>query len=115
MPLNIIYVDDEVDLLDIFTDMFTSDVISIKTFDNPSEAKKYIVANPPDLILLDYRMPDMTGDQLAAELSKTLVSKIPMALVTGDMEVATQHKFDKFFKKPYDVEGMQNYFDSLNK
>lgn len=115
MSLNIIYVDDETDLLEIFADMFTSNDIIVKTFNKASEVEEYISTNPPDLLLLDYRMPEMTGDQLAIQLSKVLSVKFPMALVTGDMEVTTQHKFDKVFKKPYDIQGMQNYFDSLKK
>jgi len=115
MLLKILYVDDELDLLDIFKDMFTSPVLEVMICNKASDVKSIIQLNPPDLLLLDYRMPEMNGDQLAQVIAPFLPSSVPIALVTGDIEVKTQYKFHKVFKKPYDINAMQDYFDSLKK
>jgi two-component system response regulator (stage 0 sporulation protein F) len=115
MSLKILYVDDEVDLLEIFTDMFSSSHLTIATCNKVSDVKEKINTEKPDLLLLDYRMPEMNGDKLALELSQSMSVKIPIVLVTGDIEVKTDYKFERIFKKPYDIQLMQNYFDSFKK
>ncbi len=40
------------------------DDIGVEAFDNPLEALKWLDDNHPDLIITDYRMPEMNGIEL---------------------------------------------------
>lgn len=105
MSFSVVYVDDEPDLTELFIDLFSSEYMDIKVFTDPLKAKIYLSSNRPDLVFLDFRLPGTTGDKLASELNL----QMPVALVTGDMEVKTDFKFSKIFKKPYDINQMREY------
>jgi len=97
MPLEIIYVDDEPKICEMFEDTFTSASIHIKTFIDPALAIDYINEHRPDLVFLDFRFPGTTGDIIAKKLDPSL----PKVLVTGDLEVVTQAVFIEKFQKPF--------------
>lgn len=96
MPLKVYYLDDEIELLEIFKDMFESEDIEITLFSNPQTAIEAINSSPPDLLVLDYRLPNITGDQIA----QTLDPKIPKVLITGDLSVQCVSHFHAIFEKP---------------
>ncbi len=97
MQLNVYYLDDELDLCEIFTDFFESNEVKVTTFTCPKEAIKAIAANPPDLFFVDYRLPGTTGDLVAQALDP----KIPKFLITGEISIVTTYSFVKVFGKPY--------------
>lgn len=107
MPFKIYYVDDEPELLEIFIDCFTSPELSISTFTDPKHAIRAIQQSPPDLLILDYRMPDMTGDQLAQTVDKS----IHKVMITGDLEVVPKAEFLKIFRKPYNLFELKELID----
>jgi DNA-binding response OmpR family regulator len=109
MPIKIIYLDDEPELLDIFSDLFSDPTIEIKTFTKSTEAVDEINANPPDLLILDYRLPGTNGDLIAQALDPN----IPKILLTGDLSVSVSSKFLKVFYKPYDTNEMSELIRSF--
>ena len=115
MPLKVYYIDDEKGLCENFEDLFSvSDLILIKTFMDPEVAKIAIEADPPDILFLDYRLPNITGDQLAQSLDPA----IPKYLVSGDIELKLKYKFLKIFPKPYsidEVEALLSVYSSQKK
>lgn len=100
MPLKVVYLDDEPVLCEIFSDLFSSPQIEVKTFTDPSLAIKFINENVPDVIFLDYRLPGTTGDEVA----QLLPPAIPKFLITGDTKVDTKYNFAQLFHKPYKEE-----------
>lgn len=67
---------------------------------------KLAARNSPDLILLDWMMPEMDGLEVLAELKKKRkTSKIPVYMLTGkgimkDVETACEAGADGYFTKP---------------
>jgi DNA-binding NtrC family response regulator len=108
MSLNICYLDDEVELLEMFSDLFSDDETIIRTFSDPKTAIDQIKLNPPDLIFLDFRLPHTNGDEVALKLD----SKIPKALITGEIDVDLEANFSKIFAKPYNVEEIKSFIKS---
>lgn len=98
MPLKIYYLDDEEALCENFVDYFASNEVSVTTFVDPRVAIEAIKKNPPDLLFIDYRMPGTNGDEIA----KALDPKIPKYLISGDISIKTEYKFDEVFSKPYE-------------
>lgn len=76
----IVFIDDEVDLCDIFADEFESPDYDIRTFSNPDEGLRFINESHPNLIFVDYFMPDLNGLDIATQ---TFQRHIPTYIVTG--------------------------------
>ena len=109
MPLKVMYLDDEPDLCDIFSDEFSTDEIIIVTFTDANNAIEASKRSPPDVIFVDYRLPGTSGDLVALEMP----AAIPKYLMTGEVTVATKYKFNCVFGKPYDREGIREILISL--
>ncbi len=99
MPLQVWYLDDEKDLCENFAALFETPDLSIQTFTDPTALLEAARANRPDLLLLDYRLPRTTGDEVALALDPS----IPKVLVTGDPSVPLKAKFMRVLSKPYRV------------
>lgn len=95
--LKVYYLDDEPDLLEIFQDTFSDENIQISTFTDPAEALKAIQTAPPDLLFIDYRLPNTTGETFARKIDPS----IPKALITGDLSTKAGEMFQALFSKPF--------------
>lgn len=102
--LKVGYIDDEPALCETFKDNFEDDHIEIAAYSNPQEGIEQMAAFKPDIIFLDYRLPDMTGDDIAEQLDPA----IPKFLITGDLFVKTRYPFVKIFGKPYDFDELED-------
>jgi len=104
MPIKVYYLDDEEALCENFADYFESEDVSVTTFVDPKLAIEAIKKCPPDLLFIDYRLQNTTGDEVA----KALDPKIPKLLITGDITVKTECQFIRVFTKPYPEEEIAN-------
>ena len=96
MPLKVYYLDDEVDLGQNFYDAINSDTIVAEVFSKPEEIIARSWQAKPDIILLDYRLPNSNGDEIARKLP----DDIPKVLITGDLEARPTYKFIAVLEKP---------------
>ena len=56
--------------------------VSVAAFDNPLEALKWLDINHPDLIITDYRMPEMNGIELIRQIrDKPASQDIPIIMI----------------------------------
>ncbi len=69
MPFKVIYLDDEPHLCEMFVDNFASGEVSVETFTDSEKAITAINASIPDLVFLDYRLPETTGEAVALRLN----------------------------------------------
>jgi DNA-binding NtrC family response regulator len=99
MIINVLYLDDEPILCNIFSETFKSDKINIDTFINSKDAILAAQKNQYDIIFLDYRLPDTNGDLVA----QAMPNDIPKYILTGEVSVTTHYKFQKVLRKPYDI------------
>lgn len=107
--LKILHLDDEIDIGQVFCDLFSSDKISIQSFTEVDQALESLRKDPPDLIFLDYRLPGITGEDVALKMN----TQIPICLISGDMSLKTQYPFAAKFKKPWNTEEIQAFLDSF--
>ncbi|QUY46213.1 response regulator [Acaryochloris marina] len=74
-----------------------------------SEGLTMAIAQPPDAILLDLKMPLMTGMETLLELKKIPTTQnIPIVFLTGRPDLAKQHQYaglgvQAIITKPFDV------------
>jgi len=103
------YLDDEPDLCELFEDIFSTPEIKITTFSKPKEAIEVIKKNSPDILFIDYRLPGITGDQIALQLSHIKA----MALITGDLDIKPLAKFDATFEKPFQIKDIKDFINKF--
>lgn len=79
-----------------------------KTFTNPIEGLEWCRKNYPDLILLDYQMPEMNGIEFLKEFRKyDRFADIPVVIITGEDKKEVLHEAlaagaTDFLRKPID-------------
>lgn len=104
----VFYLDDEIELLELFRDLFESGGFEIETFSHPNELIARTQEATPQLIFLDYRLPGTNG----IEVAKLLPPHIPKVLITGELDVETERLFVRKFAKPYNVSEVQEFIQT---
>lgn len=84
MASHILVVDDEQDLSQMMTELLIGAGFDARTADSGREALAQILADPPDLVLLDVDMPELDGFEVAAMLkSDPVTATIPIIMVSA--------------------------------
>lgn len=99
-------VDDEESIRTALQRLFRLSHIRVEVFASCAEFLEFSVDNEPDCVLLDMRMPGMTGIELVRHLSG-LEHPPPMIVITGDIEQRTKDECMAlgtryYFSKPFD-------------
>jgi len=103
-------VDDDSGFRDSLRSLLESDGMSVQTYADADEFLKRYIPNLPGCLLLDVRMPGMSGLQLQGELQKRQID-IPVVFVTahGDVAMAVtavRRGALDFIEKPFDDEAL---------
>ena len=71
----ILLVDDEKDILDLFSEYLSSNGFNTISFQNPLEALNYFYQNQSNcsLVITDYKMPQMSGIDLIKKIKKKML------------------------------------------
>ena len=105
----ILLADDEPDLLQILRDNLSAEGYAVETASNGEDALISIRANPPDLAILDLRMPRVDGFGVVAELRKDpVLQHLPVIVLSasGTQEIRVEGLdlgADDFIAKPVDL------------
>ena len=97
MAIKIYYLDDEYHLCEIFKKLLAGENIEVTTFMESAEAIALCAVEPPDLMFIDYRLSDTTGDRVAQALHENIIK----ILVTGELAIPTSDLFKDIITKPY--------------
>src|SRR4051812_48381618 len=81
MPLKVLMLDDEPDYGDLFMDTFASPDVDVTTFVDPEAAIAAARRSPPDLIFLDFRLPQTTANHVAPRLP----ANVPIYILSGEL------------------------------
>lgn len=80
----ILYADDEDDIREIIQNILSKENYEVILARDGNEALKLAKEKNPDLIVLDYLMPGLTGDQVCEALKKdTQTQHIPIIIITA--------------------------------
>lgn len=84
VPGNILIVDDDPNMLEMVSDLLQDRGFDTRSVEKGSEAIDSVMENPPDLILLDIRLPDIDGFEVCRRLrSEEKSSRIPIIFLTA--------------------------------
>lgn len=100
----VMLVDDEIDIIGLFSEILTLNGINVRPFTNPSEALDDFKQNHDDyrLVISDLRMNKMSGVEFISKI-REIDSAVNVVLMTAfEMEGSklTEIKTDEFFNKP---------------
>ena len=95
----ILCVDDNEQELSVMTFMLSTNGYRVLSASNGAAAIELFQENQVDLVLTDYKMPEMTGCQLVEKL-KRIASHVPMILLGDPQRMAGEiHKADALLAK----------------
>ena len=96
----ILCVDDEPNALEGRKELLEEHGCEVLVSASPQEALQLFVANPVDLVLLDFHMPEMTGDVVAQRMKATKAD-VPIAMLSADEELSENllRSVDAFISK----------------
>jgi len=110
MPYSVLVVDDNDMNLTLIAKILELEGYKVVLARNGKEAIQSIVANMPDLAILDVMMPDMDGYELCQKLRQPPLNVVaPIVLLTAmnsDMErsLAIKAGANDIWSKPFDME-----------
>lgn len=107
--LRVLIVDDNITNLTLFRHLLKKlDGVESISFDDPLKALEWCVTEEPDLVLLDYMMPEMDGLEFIEHFREIEEYKnVPIVVITADTENEVRHKAlnlgaHDFLNKPID-------------
>ncbi len=102
---HILVVEDDPDVRRVIVECLSLIGYKVTEAANGSEALIHLAAAKPDLLVVDYAMPDMTGAEVISEARK-LVGELPVILATGYADMAAVERLagrPRILRKPFDI------------
>ena len=102
---HILVVEDDPDVRRVIVECLSLIGYKVTEAANGSEALESLASVKPDLLVVDYAMPDMTGAEVIAQARK-LVGDVPVILATGYADMAVVERLagrPKILRKPFDI------------
>lgn len=105
--INLLIVDDEIEFAATLAERMELRGIATQTANNGKEALEMVHASPPDLVVLDLKMPDMSGLEVLQSI-KSMHPSIEVIMLTGHGSTASgiegmeKGAFD-YIMKPVDL------------
>ncbi len=79
----LLIVDDEIDILEVAERFFKKRGLEVSTASEGTEALRLIQEKNPDLILLDFNLPGLSGLEILRKLREELKLSTKVIMVTG--------------------------------
>jgi len=102
---HILVVEDDPDVRRVIVECLSLIGYQVTEAGNGSEGLAALQAIRPDLMVVDYAMPDMTGAEVIQEARK-IVAELPVILATGYADMAAVERLagkPKILRKPFDI------------
>jgi two-component system, response regulator RpfG len=111
MSQTILILDDEPDNVLLIEETIKRNLPNVRTvgFSSPQEAAAWCDANEPDLCLIDYKMPGMSGIEFMTQVRRRLrFQGVPMIMITGQPSTELQQQAldggaTDFLSKPINI------------
>ena len=85
---SVLVADDDPDLRDILRTVLEPAGFAVREAEDGARALAAVQGQPPDLVILDYMMPGLTGPEVCTQLKgDMLLRHIPVIMLTGKSEV----------------------------
>jgi DNA-binding response OmpR family regulator len=82
---DILVVDDDQATIDLLIEVLSEEGYAVRSALDAAHAREAIIAQHPDLVLLDLRLPGKDGDVLVRDLQSDGLSNVPVILMSADV------------------------------
>lgn len=115
-PALVLCVDDDRQCLASISRLLTRHGYRVVTHDDPKAALDAMKSAPPDLALLDVKMPGMDGYEMTREIRRAFAEKVPVVLLSGlrseeDQRAGRENGASYFVAKPCDPRRLLDVVD----
>lgn len=104
-PPTIVVVDDESSIRNVLTSLLQDEAYVVHCAQNGKEALGIVKSVLPELVITDFMMPEMSGEELAYAIrADATIAQVPIILMTGAhfQEDVTRHAlFLRILQKPF--------------
>ena len=104
----ILVVEDDADVRRVIVECLGLIGYSVAEAANGAEGLAAIAASKPDLLVIDYAMPDMTGAEVISK-AREMVGDLPVILATGYADMAAVERLagkPAILRKPFDINSL---------
>ncbi|MDB5751770.1 MAG: hybrid sensor histidine kinase/response regulator [Ramlibacter sp.] len=112
---HILVVEDDPDVRRVIVECLSLIGYKVTEAANGTEALQSLAAVKPDVLVVDYAMPDMTGAEVISEARK-LVGELPVIMATGYADMAAVERLagkPKILRKPFDIAALGDAVTSV--
>jgi signal transduction histidine kinase/ActR/RegA family two-component response regulator len=105
---NILVVEDDADVRRVIVECLGLIGYSVTEAANGTEGLAAISLSKPDLLVVDYAMPDMTGAEVICK-AREMVGELPVILATGYADMAAVERLagkPAILRKPFDINSL---------
>ena len=105
---NILVVEDDADVRRVIVECLSLIGYAVTEASNGTEGLAAIAISRPDLLVVDYAMPDMTGAEVISK-ARELVGDLPVILATGYADMAAVERLagrPAILRKPFDINSL---------
>ena len=107
-PRKILVVEDDADVRRVIVECLGLIGYQVSEAPNGAEGLAAIANDKPDLLVVDYAMPDMTGAEVISK-ARELVGRLPVILATGYADMAAVERLagkPAILRKPFDINSL---------
>jgi DNA-binding response OmpR family regulator len=116
MPKRILIVEDDYDILCLFTDALNEEGYQVVGFNYTASVLDCILEHQPDLVMLDFLLPGVNGGELCREIkTNEATAHLPVILLSALPrlpETFGDYGCDKFLAKPFDIDVLMHTVES---
>ena len=105
----IVIVEDEADMAELIAMRLTGEHYEVTVCNDGAEALETILADPPDLVVLDRMLPGLSGSEIAARLrANRQTAQVPIIMLTAlgedsDIVLGLHVGADDYMTKPFSM------------
>jgi signal transduction histidine kinase/ActR/RegA family two-component response regulator len=107
-PRHILVVEDDPDVRRVIVECLGLIGYTVSEAPNGTEGLAAIASSKPDLLVVDYAMPDMTGAEVISK-ARAMVGELPVILATGYADMAAVERLagkPAILRKPFDINSL---------
>ncbi|NTU82746.1 MAG: response regulator [Chloroflexales bacterium] len=105
---NILVIDDDLAMLDLLANLLSDEGYAVHTAPSGPIGLEAMTKHDPELVLLDWMMPFMRGDEVLRRIRASAHSSVPVVILSanGDARALIAEGANAFVAKPFDLDDL---------